>query len=401
MSDGRGRGNDPRHITRAGRSDRAGAREFAATGRRLREERRLAPFIVDPMLKTTPREKWPALAERSELRTCGVLEYLSKVIDERCSSDPKEALELANIAVCAAECVPLDLYPKVVTAQLQAHAWMDVGKALRGVSRNPDALEAFDQAESRLEPYPSLGHDRAIVWLHRALSLQEMGRFTEAAELLSVAKAQFAAHGDQRRAITCAVAEGAALQRQSRFREAREAYLLLFALTELPAVTRAALQRTIGMCSMELGDFAAAEISLEQAEELNESLGQRAEAVKTRAMICRLYIRRGDVAMGVSYLRNVRRDLIKLGLPEEAGLSGLDVVQGLLELGNAEAAETLARRIIEEFTAAGLSARAISALGYLAEAIEAKKASAELATKVRDYIVSLRTAPERDFATET
>ena len=47
---------------------------------------------------------------------------------------------------------------------------------------------------------------------------------------------------------------------------------------------------------------------------------------------------------------------------------------------------------------AGLNKRAIEALAYLTEAITARTASTPLVTRVRDYIVSLRTSPERDFA---
>jgi hypothetical protein len=54
--------------------------------------------------------------------------------------------------------------------------------------------------------------------------------------------------------------------------------------------------------------------------------------------------------------------------------------------------------VIDEFTNAHLSRRAIAALGYLTDAIATNRASAPLVTHVRDYIVSLRTSPERDDA---
>ena len=55
--------------------------------------------------------------------------------------------------------------------------------------------------------------------------------------------------------------------------------------------------------------------------------------------------------------------------------------------------------LIGEFTAAGLNTRAIGALGYLTEALAANRATARLVGEVREYILSLRTSPERDFAT--
>jgi hypothetical protein len=84
-------------------------------------------------------------------------------------------------------------------------------------------------------------------------------------------------------------------------------------------------------------------------------------------------------------------------MTEEAGLCGLEIVEGMLSLGNYSGAESLGRKIISEFTRAGFNKRAITALGYLQEAIASSKASRGLVRIVREYIVSLRTSPERDF----
>jgi len=93
----------------------------------------------------------------------------------------------------------------------------------------------------------------------------------------------------------------------------------------------------------------------------------------------------------------VRREFIRNSLAEEAGICGLDVVEGLLVLGRGAEAVNLARKIVHEFTNAKLNTRAITALSYLTEAIVAKRASATMAHDVREYIISLRTSPEREF----
>lgn len=192
------------------------------------------------------------------------------------------------------------------------------------------------------------------------------------------------------------------LQRLRRYREAREIYLLLFTATkEIDTETRAALHRVIGMCSLELGDFREAELNLRQSIADYQILGQRLEVIKGQRCLGVLFIRRGEVDRGVQYLRPIRREFISSGLAEEAGLCGLDIVEGLLLLRRASTAETLARRIIGEFMAAELNTRAIGALGYLTEALAANRASATLVTEVREYIISLRTYPERDFATSS
>jgi tetratricopeptide (TPR) repeat protein len=190
------------------------------------------------------------------------------------------------------------------------------------------------------------------------------------------------------------------LQRLRNFRDAREIYLLLFASKKtLDQETLASLHRAIGLCSLELADFQGAESNLEHAINLSKEIGQPTEALKSQAAFGRLLNRMGEFARAVDYLKPVRHRLLRNGLAEEAGICGLEIVEGLLALTYADPAETLARTIVSEFMAAGLNSRAIAALGYLTEAIVARKASTQLVTQVREYIVSLRTSPERDFAT--
>jgi hypothetical protein len=52
-------------------------------------------------------------------------------------------------------------------------------------------------------------------------------------------------------------------------------------------------------------------------------------------------------------------------MSEEAGIAGLEIVEALLRLRRTSEAETLARKLVQEFAAAHLNARAITALGYL------------------------------------
>jgi tetratricopeptide (TPR) repeat protein len=374
------------------------AQEFGDTGRRLRQERELAAPVVERLLRTTPRDQWPALSERPDLQTLGALERLGNLFAATLTKEPREALAIAELAVAAAEGLPPGAYPTPIPAQLRAHAWKDYGKALRFLGRNLEALEAFDQAEEEADGPIALAHDLAIVRFNRAMSLQELERFEESRKLLAECKEVFDDHGDTRNVILCGLAEGVLLQRLRTFREAREVYVLLFAsASDMDTETRAALHRVIGMCSIELADFRDAELNLNRAVALSATLGQPVEVLKNQRCLGSLFIRRGDVEDGVAHLRMTRREFLRSGLPEEAGLCGLDIVEGLLLVDRASAAETLARRVIEEFTAAGLSRRAIAALGYLTEAIARKKASVRLVTEVRDYIVSLRTAPERDF----
>lgn len=390
--DGRSRRPDPRRVA-----------EFAATARRLQEERDASEHVVETLLRDTPREQWPELAERQELRTCGALEKLGNVVAQVLAANPRHALAVAELAISIAEALPTTTYPPVILAQLAAHAWKDLGKARLYVGRFQEALDALDRAEAQIESYGALAHDRAIVRLVRMAVLQEVDRYDEAFALISECKEVFRDHGDHRRLFICGISEGVLLHRLRKYREAREAYLLLLAVTHdtIDRESLACLYNVIGHCSVDLGDFDAAEVYLGKAIALFNQLGQPLQAAKSELGRGRLLVRSGEIEKGIAHLQTIRKIFLKGSLIEEAGLCGLEIVEAHLLRGKAVEAELLAREIIREFTAALLNKRAITALGYLTEAIADRKVSMGMVGNVRDYIISLRTSPEREFATRT
>jgi hypothetical protein len=185
-------------------------------------------------------------------------------------------------------------------------------------------------------------------------------------------------HGDTRRLVYCGIAEGVLRQRLRHFREAREIYLLLLVSTKDIALdSLAALHQAIGFCSIELRDFPAAEASLQQAATLNRRLGKPAEELKIELGRGRLLARRGDSMRAFLHLSSIRKRFLALSMPEEAGLCGLEIVEAMLSLSKFTEAELLARQLVHEFSAARLSTRAITALGYLMETIVSRKVSTQ------------------------
>lgn len=372
---------------------------FGETARRMQRERDAAANVVERLLRETPRERWAELAGHPQLHTSGALEKLGNFAAQALGRDPRQALAASQLAVAIADSLAAGTYPPVVIAQLSAHAWKDLAKAQLYLGRFDDALSALDTAEARVAPHGSLMHDLAIVRVVRATTLHEIDRYDEAFALLAECKKVFRDHHDNKRLILCGISEGVLLHRMRRYREARETYLLLLAVTvdsgDRDAV--ACLYNVIGHCSVDLNDFETAETYLSRAIETFHSLGQPLQAAKAELGRGRMFVRRGDVHRGIAHLRPIRADFLRHRMTEEAGLCGLEIVEALLIRGDVTEAEALARQIIDEFTAASLNKRAISALGYLSEAIASRKASTDMVTTIRDYIVSLRTSPEREF----
>jgi tetratricopeptide (TPR) repeat protein len=377
------------------RPDPARLREFAGMARKLQQERETAAEVVATLLRETPPAEWPSLPE---LRTVGAVEELAREVEARLDREPREALAIAELATTVVDALNAEEYPAVVLTQTRALAWKDVAQALRYLARNDEALVAADRAALMLTSHGTLAHDLAIVQFVRAMVLQEIDRYDESLQLLNECRRVFLGHGDARRVLLCGIAEGMLLHRLKRFGEARQCYVGLLEIAhELHPDSLAIIHINNGYACIELSDFAAAEHHLSQAITMFRELEQPLHVAMAELARGRVMVRRGAIDLGIAHLRRVRAEFMVHGLVEEAGIAGLDIVEAFLGAGRAAEAELLAREIIHEFTAARLNTRAISALGYLHEALEARTASTATVVYVRDYIDSLRTRPEREF----
>ena len=277
--------------------------QMARAIRLMTEERAVAANgKIELLLQTTPLERFPELVEHPLLQTYGAFERLGRIFAQMVHSDPARAHAIAELEISVAENLSTVVYPPATLGQAHGYAWKDLGTVLRIQGRNQESLEALATAERALQ-IPSLRHDLAIIRFSVAVTLQELERYAESRAMLAECTEVFLFFGDEKHAVLCGFAEAVLFQRLKRFREAREIYLLMLASGRAhDTETLAALHRTIGLCSIELGDFRDAESNLRRASNLSEQLGQRLESVKAQAAIGRLLVRRGDAGKAIEHL---------------------------------------------------------------------------------------------------
>jgi tetratricopeptide (TPR) repeat protein len=364
--------------------------QFNVTAERLVAERAAALRIVDRLLRDTPRESWSTLIQNPDLRTAGALERIAVLVTQHLNRDARYSFALAELGVAIAESLSDHTYPAVVMAQLRAHALKDLGKVQRNLARNDRAIETFSRAIELLQDHLVLRQDLALVRLHLAYSYQEVDRFTEAFSIIRESKKVFAEHGDTRMVFIAGITEGALLQRLAKYREARETYMLLLLSGNPDSESTAALRKNIGLCCIELGDYTEAESNLAESIRLYmKELGHPIEVFRAQTGYGWLLIRMGQIEQAIEDLKPIRRAFLGQAMPEEAGICALEIIEGYLTRKKHDAAERLARQVIQEFSRAKLNKRAITALGYLSRALAAKKASVPLVHNVRAYILSL------------
>jgi tetratricopeptide (TPR) repeat protein len=370
---------------------RESAREFLATAFALERERNSAADVVERHLRDTPIEEWPRLAESQALRNNAVLEQLSEEVRKRLERNPVEALAIANLAASIAESLPASAYPAVVLGQIRSTALRDRANALRYLGRLDEAYDSIATAESRLNAFPGAAHDRAIVWLIKAMILGQMDLFDDAERMITAASGIFAEVNDSPRFLQAGLVHGNLLVRQKRYEDAQQVFrdLLSVAILGRDVEMQARLHNNLGFCATNIEDYGSASIHYSQAIARFTDLGFTGEVARTERGAGVVLIGKGQVDLGMARLREARQAFTGIHMPEEAGLCALRLIEAMVERGQTDEARTLAASVVEEFTAAALDARAIEAVVRLRASLDADGATAEAVRTAHALVQSL------------
>lgn len=372
---------------------REGARAFAAAAAQIERERESAPDIVDRLLRRTPIAEWPGLAESRALRNNAALEQMSEEIRKRIERKPVEALAIANLAASIAETLSANSYPPAVMAQIRSTALRDRANALRYLGRLDEAYHSIETAEARLGEFPGLAHDRAIVWLVKAMIQGQMDLFDEAEQMISAASVVFADVNDLPRFFQAGLVCGNLFGRQKRYKDAQRIFgdLLDVATSTGDVKTQARLFNNLGHCAIYLDDYARANIHFSESIARFTDLGLHAEVPRTNLGAALVLIGKGQIAFGLARLEDARRAFIELGMMGEAGLCALRIIEVLIDRGDTEQARALTAAVIDEFETAGIDTRAVQAVASLQSSIDADGATGETVRTVHEFVQGLAT----------
>lgn len=374
--------------------DPARVAAFGATARRLMQEKADSADAVLRVLRETPRDRWMTLVDRSEFLTSGTLDSLAKLAAEL-ERDPQESLAATGLATAIAEALPDDSYPVVVIAQHRGQAWKDRARALCYLARYDEAIAALDRADAFFEGHGTLAHDRAIADFVRSIVLSHLRRFDEAQALLESCRGVFNDHGDVTLYRKCTVAAGNLLIRRGDYRAARE--VLRELLRDGDAASVAIARSSLGWCAIHLGFAEEALEHFKEAERRHQELDWTVDALRAAYGSGSALLRLGKIEAAIERLNFARVHFLQHSLIEEAGLSGLEIVEAQMIRCELEEAQTLAATIVNEFTHAGLNRRAVAALAYLNDTIAASSATPEVVRNVHAYISALQFDPTREF----
>lgn len=360
-------------------------RELAAHVRLQKAEaaRREAAQLWKRLSKRTEKERKALVEESARFQTWALALRLGEESARAAADRADRALDLAELAVRAAELAPLPgPLPDGFRKLLLADCWAFVGNARRVAGQLPLADEAFHRSEVLAREGEGSDPDR-LLDPGRRLDLEaslrkHQGKLAEALQLLERALATGAA-GEARGRIL--LNKAFALE-QGGFPEGAIAALRESA----PLIDRAGDQRLqcvlrfnliVNLCHLDR--FAEASALLAEVRDLAIEGRRELDLVRVTWLEGRTTAGLGNRDEGAKAIEQVFRDFKHLGIEYDAGLAALELAALQIELGRPGEARELAEELVLGFQTQGVEQELFAALSLWAEAALREHATASAA----------------------
>ncbi|HEY6670300.1 MAG TPA: tetratricopeptide repeat protein [Methyloceanibacter sp.] len=372
--------------------------ELLSQARALASADAQARELVLPLVDSAIRFREARIDDDPRFHTLAVIRQLCKVANGMHERQPQFGLVLADTALSIAGKLPESL--KSRSAWYVGTSWKERANALRYLGRFKDAEEALERAETAFQSDEHVEEfDLAIVAYVRATVCCEMERFEEAAQLARDAAVVFRVYGDKQRYLSARAAEASSFYCVDRYAEA----LPLFESVALDA--RAAKETRMlavalanaASCYTRLGGFEKAFTYYAEALAVVTNLDVPTERARILWAIAALKVESGQYDEGVPELDLAHTQLASFGLMNDAALAKLDLIAGLIAIGDTDRVPELCRSVAATFAAEGLSRNARKALAYLNETVGSGNAAPDAVRHVRAYLARLAVHPREEF----
>jgi tetratricopeptide (TPR) repeat protein len=357
--------------------------------------------LVDELL-ALPSEWWAEEVRNDErYHTAGVVRRLVAVAHEAVDVVPAQAEVLTGIAIDLVGSLDSSVCQGESLQILRGLAWRERALALQYGGHLNEAYRALDRATAMLEASPSAEVECARTHLLRSTMSLQSEKYDDALAAARFALEVFKTYGLADRTRAARWAEANVLALSGKHRDAIESFRALE--SEIPPSRTSELASVIanlGYCYREVGDFDRALCQFNFALGIQEDLGNRPAATRARWNIADVYAAIGQSAEADKRYRVARAEFAALGLVRDQILVGLSLTEVALSANRFDEAETLCREALAYFekNAESYSVKAMTAVGYLSEAVRQRKANAAVAQAVRRYVTRLPQQPNLLFA---
>lgn len=352
------------------------------------KERASAPGLFVELTKLSPKQQLLLIRNSPRFRNWGLCELLVEQCLETAAHSPRDVESLARLALDVAARLDASYYPAGLIQDLQARAWAYLGNSRRVGSDLPGAEEAFREAKKLLREGSHDPVELAIFLDLEASLRRSQRRFEEALKLLRRAVAIFRRAGHSHRAgrslVNMDLIHCYAGQPELGIPLLYQAIELIDA--ELDPRLRLCAQHNLVQDLAEAGRFLEAQRLYRETSPLYRDFPEAGAVNRRRWVKAKISLGLGKTRQAESLFRAARDGFIAEGILYDTALVSLELAVLYASQERTADLKQLAEEILPIFSSLQIHREALVAVSFLAQALEAERASFELVFRVADFL---------------
>lgn len=370
--------------------------DHGTLARFLAGERSSAALLWEMLRRHDPARRRGLILENGSFHTWGFFELLVDRSRDVLPQEPREAEELARLALLTAEHLDARLYGESAMQTAQVQAWTHLANAVRVLGDFRQAELAFQKAESHLALSWLDPLDEALILELKGAMRRAQGLYGEALELIDEAIALYREVNEPHRHGRALIVKGLTLQYQGRPEAAADCFRDSLFLLDGPREPRLLLMSQCNLigCLNESGRAAEAAPLIPEAKAFIEQAGRRSDLLRLSWIEGRVQTSLKRWAAAEETFQGLRESFAEDGLAFDAALVALDLAGVYVRQGKTVEARCLAGEMLAVFRSSEAHREALAALIVCQQAAERDQLSLSLLRAVTASLEKARDNPE-------
>lgn len=368
----------------------------------LAAERAGAPGLWNELEPWDRERRRELVWHEPRFQSWGLFELLIDLSHRILPQDPREAEDLARLALDVAEQLSPPAHAVAAIESAKARAWIQLAHAQRLLSDFRQAEQAFQTAELHLSRSWLDPLDEGLLLEAKAPLRRAQGRFGEALEMLDAAIAIYREINEPHLHGRALLVKGLTLQYrggpgapEAAAECLRNSLFLLDGKREPRLVLVGQYNLIRGLYAGGRSGEAAA--LLPEAQKLVEEAGSRSDRLRLEWLAGQIAAAQGRLDEAEAVLLIVREAFIADGAAFDAALASLDLASLYAHLGRTPEVKRLAAEMLPIFQSLEVPREALAALLFFQQAAERETLTLGLVRELSSYLEKVQSNPQLRF----
>lgn len=363
----------------------------------IRESRDQAERWLPRLLDLSAVQLNRELEEHPELQP-GITLVLRDLLHDAVDRDPGRAHELTTVLIEHAG-LNLPLRYASIAGSLRGDTWTEHARALHGLGRYAEALEAIAAAFEAYRHMPMSAWHVAVAEVVEAQVLHDQGAHAEALDLLRPAAEMISTFGTSDTYVRAKMSEAWMQWDAGKPAAAAEVWRATAekALKHGDVVLLALLDMRIAAFRLRHGDADEAVLRFVAAHDVLEATGMRREVIRALWGLAEARVARGLFHEAISDYYKVQSMLLADGDVVDAAIASTEILELLLIAGRDDKVLPAADLLVGTFSDAGMPLNPMRAWTFIRQRARAGALTREDLAHVRAYFERLPLRPNAPF----